>query len=76
VGGLGLHLSSSGKEQLVGCCESGHESMVHKTQGDSCVAEKFIKLRGVLVLLKIYELITVDSAPLSYTLLHNVSNSE
>jgi len=25
---------------LVGCCEPGHEDPVHKTQGDSCAAEK------------------------------------
>jgi len=36
----------------------------------------FVKCREILVLLKNYQLITEDSAPLRYVLLHNVSNSE
>jgi hypothetical protein len=35
-----------------------------------------IKCREILVLLRNYGLLTEDSAPLSYILLHNVSNSE
>lgn len=35
-----------------------------------------IKCREFLVLLRYYQFITEDSSPLSYLLLHNVSNSE